>query len=184
MLRSLNTIWGSSIIAVDGALGSVTDFLVERLSWKVAYFTVRTGWPSPEEVLLSPHVMRRSEWSRKLFETCLSLEQVRGEQGDYEAPPVPHLFNQLRLSDRHRADDPLEHSATANPGLQSCLHLASCQIVVRGEDPREIEDFVFDDQTWMIRIIMARGHGKFGTHVLMLPTDDLCGVTWIGQHHK
>ena len=55
MLRNASAIHGYAIVASDGHLGTVSDFLFDDVSWLVRWLVVDTGkWLSGRKVLLPP----------------------------------------------------------------------------------------------------------------------------------
>lgn len=62
-LRSTRIITGYSIHALDGKIGDVEDFIINDISWKVAYMVVDTGhWLPGKKVIISPKLINKIEW--------------------------------------------------------------------------------------------------------------------------
>ncbi len=60
MLWHASAIKGYAIQASDGAIGAVSDFLFDDVSWRVRWLVVDTGhWLSGRKVLLPPSVLGR-----------------------------------------------------------------------------------------------------------------------------
>lgn len=99
MLRSMNQMNGFSIVASDGALGGVRDFLFDDERWAVRYLVVDTGgWLTGRTVLISPHAVEQVAWSARNVHVSLSKEQVRNGPDIDTAKPVSRqhetsLFN-------------------------------------------------------------------------------------------
>lgn len=78
MLRSINDLKNYSIVASDGSVGDVKDFLFDDLAWVIRYFVVETGtWLSSRKVLISPTAIQEPNWEEKIFPVLLAKEQVR-----------------------------------------------------------------------------------------------------------
>jgi len=62
-LRSAHEVTGYTILASDGEIGHVADFLVEDDDWSIHYLVVDTAtwWPD-KKVLISPFSVRKIEW--------------------------------------------------------------------------------------------------------------------------
>jgi hypothetical protein len=57
---------GYQILARDGDIGHVDDFLVEDDDWSVHYMVVDTkNWWAGKKVLISPMSVRRIEWEER-----------------------------------------------------------------------------------------------------------------------
>ena len=88
MLHYLETLTGSSVIAMDGEMGSVSDFLFDDQSWMIRYLAVEVGsWLNRRAVLLAITALEQPDWSRKTFRVNLMQEQVRNSHDvDTEKP--------------------------------------------------------------------------------------------------
>jgi hypothetical protein len=65
-LRSANEVTGYQILASDGEIGHVDDFLVEDDDWSVHYMVVDTkNWWLGKKVLISPMSVRNIEWQHR-----------------------------------------------------------------------------------------------------------------------
>jgi sporulation protein YlmC with PRC-barrel domain len=61
MLRTISTLKGLTVRAIDGEIGSVYDVYFDAQHWTVRYFVVDTGtWLSGRRVLVSPMSLRNS----------------------------------------------------------------------------------------------------------------------------
>ncbi len=78
MLRNASVIDGYAIIANDGQLGTVSDFLFDDTSWVVRWLVVDTGtWLSGRKVLLPPSVLGHLDPLKREFAIGLTMQQVR-----------------------------------------------------------------------------------------------------------
>ena len=54
MFRSLGDLMGASMIAMDGEIGRICNFLFDDQSWKIRYLVVDVGhWLTRREVVIS-----------------------------------------------------------------------------------------------------------------------------------
>jgi hypothetical protein len=83
MLRSLRSLEGFRVHAVDGEVGRVADFFFEDETWTIRYLVVRTGnWLSGREVLVSPYALSRVHEEGSAITVSLTREQVQA------CPPI------------------------------------------------------------------------------------------------
>jgi sporulation protein YlmC with PRC-barrel domain len=62
-LRSMREVVGYSILATDGKIGHVEDFILSEEDWFVRYLAVKAGnWLSGRHVLISPEWVREILW--------------------------------------------------------------------------------------------------------------------------
>lgn len=89
MLRSMKQMAKFSVLAYDGEIGSINDFLFDDERWTVRYLVVDTGgWLTGRTVLISPHAVKRVAWHERNVHVSLSKEQVRNAPDIDTARPV------------------------------------------------------------------------------------------------
>jgi hypothetical protein len=77
MLRSISSLKGLTVNAIDGEIGSVYDVYFDAVRWTVRYFVVDTGtWLSGRRVLVSPMSLRSPEVVGDRLDVGLSRTQV------------------------------------------------------------------------------------------------------------
>lgn len=74
-LRSANEVGGYTLIADDGEVGTVSDFIIDDEQWALRYLIISTGsWWSGRQLLISPHWVSDIRWSdAKVFVHMLLL---------------------------------------------------------------------------------------------------------------
>ena len=78
MLWSASAIKGYAIVASDGLIGTVSDFLFDDTSWPVRWLVVDTGsWLSGRKVLLPLSVLGCPEPRQREFAIDLAMQQVK-----------------------------------------------------------------------------------------------------------
>ena len=78
MLIYADNLKGSTIIAMDGAIGEIDDFYFDDESWAVRYLVVNTGaWLFRREVLISPISIERVEETNNRVYVNLTRDQVK-----------------------------------------------------------------------------------------------------------
>ncbi|MCU7493116.1 MAG: PRC-barrel domain containing protein [Ignavibacteria bacterium] len=89
MLRSVKTLEGYKIHALDGEIGEVNDFFFDDVSWNIRYFVVDTGtWLQKRLVLISPHSLGKPDWKEKRFPVNLTKEKIQNSPSVDVARPV------------------------------------------------------------------------------------------------
>ncbi|QYM77649.1 PRC-barrel domain-containing protein [Horticoccus luteus] len=77
-LRSAREVSGYALKASDGELGNITDFIVDRASWRIRYLVVDTGtWWSGKKVLIAPAWSEGVDWSASEVAVELTRAQVK-----------------------------------------------------------------------------------------------------------
>lgn len=75
-LRSMREVAGYSLLAADGEIGVVEDFIVEDTLWGIQYAVAALGHPAWKSVLLSPTSITSLSWSSKAARTAISRNQA------------------------------------------------------------------------------------------------------------
>lgn len=77
MLRSLNGLLGYNLEALDGAIGSVSDFYFDDTDWALRYLVVDTGTFLPgRKVLIVPAALGRPDWATRLFPVNHTKDEI------------------------------------------------------------------------------------------------------------
>src|ERR1017187_1386480 len=98
-LRSAQGLSGYHIQTSGGAIGHVTDFIMDDKSWAICHLVVETGhWFSGKEIVISPkHVDRISYKESKVF-VNVTKETIL-EAPEYHVPPLGAAYHDTRNFD-------------------------------------------------------------------------------------
>lgn len=88
-LRSTDDVKGYTIHAVDGAIGDVSDFLIDEASWKIRFVVVDTGdWLPGKKVLLSPQWIKGVDWAMEEVTVNVNKKAVQ-DSPEYDTSKLP-----------------------------------------------------------------------------------------------
>lgn len=77
-LRSTHIVSGYAIVADDGEIGNVHDFIFDDQSWQIHYLVIDTGkWLPGRKVLLSPRWIESIDWARSKVNVQLARETIK-----------------------------------------------------------------------------------------------------------
>jgi PRC-barrel domain protein len=94
MLRSMNDLKGLDVLAKDGEIGNVGDFLDDD-SWAIRYLVIDTRNSVPgKKVLVSPRCITATDWTRGKVHINLSREGVKRSREYDSSKLVDRYFNQ------------------------------------------------------------------------------------------
>ncbi len=89
MLRSVNDLYGYTVQATDGEIGSVDKFFFDDQTWTIRYLVVDTGtWLPGRQVLISPISLIRTDWTAQRLYVALTKEQIEKSPGIDTHKPV------------------------------------------------------------------------------------------------
>ncbi len=91
-LRSMDSVRGYHILATDGSIGHVENFLVDDTAWAIYYLIVDTSnWWFGAHVLMSPFAVTSIDWNDSNIRLNVSQAQVRTSPPWDPADIVEHM---------------------------------------------------------------------------------------------
>jgi len=85
-LRSTREVSGYAIHAADGAIGHVSDFVIDDKTWAIRYLIVNTtNWWPGQKVLVSPQWIERISWDESQVFVSLSRQAIQASPRYTEA---------------------------------------------------------------------------------------------------
>lgn len=76
-LRSAREVRGYGVLAIDGQVGHLDNFLMEVETWAIRYLVVNTGrWLKKHEVLFAPKLVDRVIWAEATVKVNASRELI------------------------------------------------------------------------------------------------------------
>jgi uncharacterized protein YrrD len=182
MLRSLRKLEGYNVVANDGEVGRVHDFLFNDTTWKIKYLVVSTGkWLGERKVLLPPSALGRPDWEGRMFPLLLNREQIR------DCPPINV---DEPVSRQHAADfnefyySNWNPSWTGKPQKEEDPHLRSIREVVGyrvqtlDDTLGHVDDFIADDAGWGIHLAVVDTRNLFPGRKVMIHADRIESILW------
>jgi hypothetical protein len=192
VLRSVKSLYGYKILAKDGAIGKLYEFLFEDETWIIRYLVADTGgWLPARQVLISPVAFGTPEWESKSFPVILTREQVENSPGIEKDQPVSRR-HQIELFkyygwppywpigsyqvpsppewDEDRPEKAKEEGEKVNPHLRSSREVTGYAIEASNGDIGHVDDFITDDEEWALRYIVIDTRNWLpGRKVLIAP---------------
>jgi sporulation protein YlmC with PRC-barrel domain len=199
MLRTLDGMLGSSIVAKDGEIGRVYNVFFDDRSWAVRYLVVETGsLLTRRRVLITPAALGRPDWAEKTIPVLLTKEQVqncpdvdadRPVSRQQELGMVRHygvveylsVEPPVVLTDLPVADSEAAPRATGDPHLRSAKEVAGYQVAASDAPLGGVTDFVIDDEGWAIPDLVVHVDSLPDSQRAVVPTRWVSGVSWEDQ---
>ncbi len=177
MLISSHAVYGSSVFGTDMIAGTVRDFLFDDQTWEIQYLVVHSGrWLTGHCELLTPFVVERADWIDRRIDVNLTEDQVVHAPSAETHRPVSYQRTLQRqkfiawdaywsgmMREEPNAPEPPE-----DPHLDSGKEVSGYHIRATDGGIGHVEDFVIDDETWIIRYLVADTRNWLpGKHVLI-----------------
>ncbi len=184
MLRRVESLRKFSIGANDGEIGRLVEFFFDDDKWTIRYLVADTGgWLSGRKVLISPIFFGAVDWDSNVFNVNLTRQQIKNsptidtdkpvsrqhESSFYDYYNFPYYWLGAGLSNPAAVGAGAAAPAPTGPeaaalGQQSDsedIHLRSTQDIIGSYiettdgDLGHLEDFIIDDQDWVIRYLLT-----------------------------
>lgn len=208
MLRSLKELGGFSIQATDGEIGTVDDFYFEDKTWMIRYLVVDTGhWLPGRRVLISPVAVGRPNWETKKLPVTLSREKVRASpEVETELPilreeetelhehyfwepywlpglggVVEEMAGPVELPGAREPEEepPPTAQAAKDTHLRSVSEIFGYDIEASDGAIGHLEDFLFDEMVWSIRLLAADTGIWIAGRTALIPASRVRQITLI-----
>jgi hypothetical protein len=201
MLLSAKGLRGYTILATDGEIGSVHDFLFHDKTWLVRYFVVDTGkWLRGRKALLSPFAFEQPDWQGHAVPTSLTKDHV-AHSPDIDVEKPVSMQHEVELQNYYQwpalwpggAAPPIvpvtseENEGTGSKTKgESSQHLRSTQAVtgysIQASDGEigHVDDFILEEGSWIRYLVVGTGNWLPGKRVLLSP-QWIDGVSWANR---
>lgn len=200
MLRRATELNGYRLKGRDGEIGHVREFYFEDVNWTIRYLVADTGnWLTSPRVLISPYALDRFceadkiipvELTRKQIEHAPSLDSERPVSRQYEWEyysfygwPAywdgPGVWGSVGSPDRRSgkwSEGSRKH--TEDPHLRSTKDVIGHSIQAMDGEIGHVEDFVVDDETWIIRYLVVDTKNWLPGKRVLIATDWIDRISW------
>lgn len=201
MIRSMMQIKNYSLKALNGSIGTVSDFLFDSNLWVTRYLVADTGgWLTGQKALIPPILLDQPRWSDRILPVKLTKREIENSPPlDEHAPvsrqhetklyktwgtqpywvggavggvyPVPYTLE--AQDDTNRESD-----EESDPSLRSANEVAKYSIAATDGDIGQVEDFLFDDDVWAIRYLVVDTKKWLPGKKVLIPLIWIKEITW------
>jgi hypothetical protein len=180
MKRSITSLIGYSIKAIDGEIGKIKEFSFDDETWTVRFLIVKTGnWLTSRKVLISPEALISSDWDKENFKVNLTREQIRNSpEIDIDKPFSPQ--QEIKIFDYYKVNlngsggivamemkKPVKQPSDAEDVFTSALKSYGNNLLhntrkvigytISAVDGTigKINDFIFNDSNWKLDFMVV-----------------------------
>jgi len=203
MLRSVKNLEGYLVEATDGDIGTVNQFFFSSGTWIVRYIVVDIGkWLSGRKVLIAPGmVLYPPDGDKRVITLNLTKQQIKESPEIDDRKPVSRqketklhkYFNWIpywSLSAGDYINTPIpteepipnqEPSANKEKGdteLRSTKEVLGYRIRARDGEIGHVEDFIIDDQDWIIRYMVVDTRNWLPGRKVLVSPEWIENVIW------
>jgi len=181
MLYQAKTLHGYKLNSLEGEIGKVKEFYFDDHFWVIRYLVADTGnWLTNRQVLISPRTLGIVNNDAQNIAVKLTKKQIEDspllksdepvsrqfEESYYKYFAVPSYWethvtrgqygDMIGTSpDTERLPKSTGGSKTFDPRLRSTHDVSGHHIQAKDGEIGHVEDFITDDETWMIRYLIV-----------------------------
>jgi uncharacterized protein YrrD len=203
MLCNLKVLIGSPVLASDGEMGSVRNFLFDDQSWKVRYLVVDVGsWLKRRDVVLPVTALKQPDWANRTCEVKLTKEQVSNSPDvdaempvsrqqelamrEYFGPLACWVESEFGMSSIPTGVKyPVQSAEVFH--MRSVTHMLGYQVWATDGEFGILEDFVMDEASWHLGYLDVKSGSSLQNRSVLVPTRWVESVSWtefrIHLHH-
>ena len=204
MLRSLKEVKGYSVEATDGGIGEVDDFLFHDDGFRLRYLVIDTGgFLAGRKVIIPPDALKKPEWKSRSIPVDLTKEEIEASPSLAADEPVSrqqeadlhkHFKWQPYWEGRAPGGFPVSGTAvgtkeaesdveepSGDPHLRSFNEILGYAVACSDGDAGEIDDFILDDESWILRYFVIDAGGWLSDRKLILALPWVTSVDWETQ---
>lgn len=198
MLRSLENLLGYQIVATNGPIGTVGDFLFDDDSWTVRYLAVAAGgWLNRKQVVLATSAIDNIADDKRELRVGLTRESVLSSPGLDSAKPVSRQ-KEILLAEHYGwkpywTPDPLfaveipSERMPVEGAVEGCdPHLRSLREITTyrvcgGGPPGYVADLIAKTATWRIHGLVCSESRTRLTAASLIPPESVQEIDWTNR---
>jgi uncharacterized protein YrrD len=197
MLRSLEDLIGTSMIATDGEIGRVRNFLFDDQSWMIRYLVVDVGnWLAGREVVISISALDQPEWEAKAFSAHLTKKQLRNSPNVDSKKPVSRQ-QEIAMCEYFGWpaywDDTIDFEVRSvsppagrkfpvhtkeDPHLRSAGDVFGYEVWANDSVIGHLENFIVDEASWHIGYLDLKTGDWLHSRSILVPVRWVLSVSW------
>ncbi|MEI6558428.1 MAG: PRC-barrel domain-containing protein [Rhodospirillaceae bacterium] len=170
MLRSMKELFGYSVAALDGPLGTLEDFLFDERTHDLRYLVADTGgWFNRRHLLVTPAAFGRTRWPARDFPVRITCAQAAASPVMVVDAPLSRqhevalhtFFEWMPYWLTHANGVPTAHvappggAALPSPVLCRAQRLIGYQLEASDSRIGHIVDFLVDDEVWRMQHLVV-----------------------------
>lgn len=200
MLRRATELNGYRLGCRDGEIGHAREFYFEDVNWTIRYLVADTGnWLTSRRVLISPFALDPVRQADKIIPVELTKQQIEDAPSLDSEKPVSRqyeleyyslygwpaywdgseVWGRVGIPDRRSgkwSEGSRKH--TDDPHLRSTSDVIGHSIQALDGEVGHVEDFVVDDETWIIRYLVVDTKNWLPGKRVLIATDWIERVSW------
>lgn len=202
MLHSVREVIGYRLDLSDAEMGHVADFFFHDDSWRIRYLVAKTKpWLFGRKVLIVPMALRDVHQDSRIIEVAQTRDEVkRAPDVDTDKPVsrqhesslhdhydwvpywAPHAIALSSTIDRPEPELRDDGTNVDDPKLRSVDEIVGYSVIGSdGDSGGKVDDFIVDDDGWVLRHAIVRFPLDHEEHPVAIGTGEITQVNWNEQ---
>lgn len=181
MFHNMARLRGTRIGATDGEIGELMGLFFDEKTWQIRCLVLDTGhWLGGRKVLIAVDYFQRPKGRGEKLHVNVTRDQIENSPALLKAESARGQIGKLSVFDYHILEPSREFSLVGpEPGIigkldTRLLHgtdeVAGYTIHTTDGDIGHLVDFIFDDESWIVRyLVVDTGSWWPGRKVLLSP---------------
>jgi hypothetical protein len=204
MLYQAKTLHGYKLNSLEGEIGKVKEFYFDDHFWIIRYLVADTGnWLTNRQVLISPRTLGIVNNDAQNIAVNLTKKQIEDspplksdepvsrqfEESYYKYFAVPSYWETPTMRGQYgdmigtspnteRLPKSTSGSKTFDPRLRSTHDVSGHHIQAKDGEIGHVEDFIIDDETWMIRYLIVDTMNFWDGKMILISPRWINRVSW------
>ena len=205
MLHDLKELIGASVLATDGEIGSIRNFLLDDRSWMICYVVVDVGtWYKRRDVVLPIAAVEQPDWTKRIFHVRLTKEQVRSSPDIDSEKPVSRqqeiameeywgkmaywVYTQVEVGALMPTGRKYPVRTNEDPDLRGAVNLIDYQVWATDGEIGRLESLIMDESSWHLGYLDVKAGDWLLNRSVLISTRWIKSVSWancrINLHHS
>jgi len=203
-LRTVRSIAGLTLQALDGEIGSIQELYFDDNSWAVRYFVVSTGrWLFGRDVLLAPIAIKQVDGASGNITVNLTRAQIEQAPPVDRAKPVSREYEEAYYRHFNWApywqpgpmgawttptpypavphlsiDSAMLSQAPQHPHLRSSEDVTGYSVQAKDGEIGHVEDLVVTDDGWSVRYVVVDTRNWLPGRTVLVETVHVTQISW------
>lgn len=176
MLWRASAIRGYSVVASDGASGTVDDFIFEDREWTIKWLVVETGtWFAGRKLFVPTSAFGHPDPETKQFSLTMTLAQL----ADCPAGDIAELRDSstgAHFTQGEIAASPAPHSG---PHYRSLAVMQQAAVEATDDEVGHADDFLIDPDDWQIKYLVVHTSDWWSGEKILVSSHAIIGIDYM-----
>ena len=175
LLWNDSSLKGYAVVATDGLVGTICDFIFEDKDWKIIWVVVETGtWLSGRKVFVPASNFQQPDQGARQYQLNMTLAQV----GYCLHGDVAQLGDETSGAHFTQGELTSEANKHKGPHLRALNILKGASVEVIDGDVGHAEEFLIDTSNWLVKYLVIHTSSWWPGEKLLISAHSIKGIDY------